>query len=255
MKHFKVFTTAILAISLLLVVSACSSKVEVVDSSPMPVASPSGQIYLYGEANHGEELILEAEFEIWSEYYHNEGMRHLFVELPYFTGELLNLWMQSDNEEILDEIYSDWEGTAADVPATKEFYRKVKENCPETVFHGTDVGHQYNSAGERFLKHLEENDLKDSENYMLTLENVEQGKYYYRDYDDQVYDDVYRENKIAENFIREFSLLDGEDVMGIYGAAHTDPDSLDFTNSVPSMANQLKEHYGSIVHHKKLILE
>lgn len=45
-----------------------------------PVATQaSGSIYLYGEA-HGNAKIIDKEFELWSKYYHNEGMRHLFVE-------------------------------------------------------------------------------------------------------------------------------------------------------------------------------
>jgi len=47
------------------------------------------------------------------------------------------------------------------------------------------------------LKYLEENNLKDSEKYRLAHEAVKQGKYYYENSDD-----VYRENKMVENFIR-----------------------------------------------------
>ena len=51
---------------------------------------------------------------------------------------------------------------------------------------------------------------------MLAQEAIEQGKFFY-----EHSDDVYRENKMAENFIREFDRLTGENVMGIYGGAHT----------------------------------
>jgi len=53
-------------------------------------------------------------------------MRHLFVELPYYTAEFLNIWMKSDSDEILDELYNDWIGTALYNPYTKEFYKKIK---------------------------------------------------------------------------------------------------------------------------------
>ena len=33
-------------------------------------------------------------------------------------------------------------------------------------------------------------------------------------------DDIYRENKMTENFIRAFDALDGKKIMGIYGASH-----------------------------------
>lgn len=152
--------------------------------------------------------------------------------------------MQSDNDNILEAIFNDWIGTASHNLYTKEFYKKIKKECPETIFHGTDVGHQYDTTGERFLKYLEKNNLKGSEQYLLTEDSIEQGKYYYKNSDD-----VYRENKMAENFIREFNNLDGKNVMGIYGGAHTGFDAMDYsTHSVPCMANQLKKVYGDAIH-------
>lgn len=76
---------------------------------------PSGEIYLYGELHSNEEII-KKEFELWKDYYHNGGLRHLFLESPYYTAEYLNLWMQAEDDEILDEIYDDWEGSAAHNP-------------------------------------------------------------------------------------------------------------------------------------------
>ena len=52
------------------------------------------------------------------------------------------------------------------------FYRTIKEQCPETVFHGTDVGHQYDSTGARYQDYLEERGLADTEDYRLTLETA-----------------------------------------------------------------------------------
>ena len=97
---------------------------------PSPTEQPSltepplpstENIYLYGEG-HGIKRIMDKEFEIWHEYYHTKNMRHLFVEHGYFTAEFLNVWMQSDNDDILDSVYDDWVGTMAHVPAFKEFY-------------------------------------------------------------------------------------------------------------------------------------
>lgn len=197
-------------------------------------------IYLYGEA-HGNTKIMDKEYELWSDYYHNKGMRHLFLELSYFTAEYLNLWMQSDNDEILDMIYNDWEGTAIHTPYIKTFLRNIKSGCPKTIIHGTDVGHQGDTTGKRFLSYLEESQQIDSEKYTLTKEAIEQGQKYYIDYDG-----IYRENKMTENFIREFEQLGGESVMGIYGSAHTGIDEMDYnTQSSPSMANQLHKRYGN----------
>ena len=69
-----------------------------------------------------------------------------------------------------------WEGTYASGAETLDFYRTVKEQCPETVFHGTDVGHQYDSTGARYRDYLEEQGLTDTEDYRLTLEAIEQGE-------------------------------------------------------------------------------
>lgn len=210
------------------------------------VTQAPGSIYLYGEA-HGVAQIIDKEFELWSEYYHNKDMRHLFVELSYFTAEYLNVWMQSDSDDILEEIYGDWEGTPSYNPYTKTFYEKIKSECPETVFHGTDIGHQFDTTGSRFLSYLAANDLAESEEYILTIEAIQQGRYYY-----SKNDDLYRENEMTKNFIREFEKLDGESIMGIYGSAHTGLDELDFTRSIPCMANQLQEQFGENIYSEDL---
>lgn len=227
-----------LSMALILALSACSMRTKEEEASASPLQE-TGQIYLYGEA-HGVEKILEKELELWNDYYHTQGMRHLFIEYPYYTAEFLNIWMQSDNDEILDELAVDLKETAARAPQVRAFYEKIKQEWPETVFHGTDVGHQYNTTGKRFLEYLKENGLEDSQQYTLTLEAIEQGRYYY-----EYSDHVYRENKMAENFAREFDSLKGESIMGIYGSAHTDLEAKDFyTKSVSCMANQLKQRYG-----------
>lgn len=207
----------------------------------------SGEIFLYGE-EHAVENILEKEFELWSAYYQNDGMRNLFVELPYYTAEYLNVWMQSDSDDILDALYQDWAGTAMHADEVLRFYRWIKRECPETVFHGTDVGHQYDTTGERFLEYLGSTGQQQSEMYRLTQENIRQGKYYY-----QNSDQAYRENVMAENFVREFDSLNGADVMGIYGSAHTNIEAMDYaTNTVPCMANQLYKQYGGALHAEDL---
>jgi len=207
-----------------------------------------GQIYLYGEI-HAEDIILEKELELWYDYYHNDGMRHLFVELPYFTAEFLNIWMQSDNDDILDIVYNDWARTLSHTPSVKEFYKQIKSSCPETIFHGTDLGHQYFTTGKSYLEYLAQNNLTDSTFYVLAQESIAQGKHY-----ETRSDDIYRENKMAENFIREFDALAGESIMGIYGAKHTGLDAMDSTDSVPCMGNQLQEHYGNIIYSEDLSL-
>lgn len=240
MKSTK-FSALAVALIILSALAACSGSFAPGDITAPSSQSP-GKIYLYGE-QHGVDKILDKESALWHEYYHVENMRHLFVELPYYTAEFLNIWMQSDSDDILEAMYNDWIGTASHNLYIKAFYKKIKSECPETIFHGTDVGHQYHTTGERFLKYLENNSLEGSEQYLLAREAIEQGKYYYGHSDN-----AYRENKMADNFIREFDNLSGENVMGIYGGAHTRLDAMDYnTRSVPCMANQLKERYGDAV--------
>lgn len=229
-KRNKLFCAALAALMLL---TACSGRAG---SAPQKEA---GEIVLYGEA-HGVEAILEKELELWKDCYHTKGMRHLFVELPYFTAAYLNLWMEQEDDAILTAVYGDWIGTSIHVPAVRDFYAAIKEQCPETVFHGTDVGHQYDTTGKRFLHNLEKNGQADTEPYRLTLEAIQQGKTYY-----QKQDDAYRENAMVENFIREYDALEGESVMGIYGAAHTTLEGAAWgTEDTPTMASQLQGIYG-----------
>ena len=230
---------------IVMVLMACSNESIKSDDKDSP-GPQTGQIYLYGEA-HGIEKILDRELELWYNYYHEDGMRHLFVELPYYTSQFLNIWMKSDSDEMLEGIYKDWEGSLSHSPSVKEFYKEIKEKCPETIFHGTDVGHQYDTTGERYLKYLEENNLKNSKEYILAEKCIEQGIYFYKHSDY-----VYRENKMVRNFIEEFDKLNGENIMGIYGAAHTGLDAMDYTGAVPSMAKQIKKHYGDNIYSEDL---
>ena len=201
----------------------------------------SGQVFLYGE-RHGDPVLYATELELWKGYY-GQGLRHLFIEYPYYTAEYLNLWMQAEDDAILNEIYRDWAGSAAQNGDNRAFFQAIKEQCPETVFHGTDVGHQYLTTGMQYLAYLRENGQEDSEAYRLAEEVRTQGvRYYAKD------DNEYRENTMAENFIRAFEALEGESVMGIYGSAHTDIDAMNYgSGTVPTMAGQLHERYGDSI--------
>lgn len=208
------------------------------DQTVETAASSGGQIYLYGEI-HANALFQQKELELWQGYY-AEGMRHLFVELPSYEAAYLNLWMQAEDDTILEELYRDWTGTLSHSQTTLDFYRSIKQTCPETIFHGTDVGHQYNTAGRRYLTLLIHNGQKDSAEYQLTLQTIEQGKIYY-----QTRDDDYRENQMVDNFVQAFDALGGESIMGIYGANHLNRDG---SGTVPTMAAQLAEQYPDTLH-------
>ena len=203
---------------------------------------PRGQIYLFGE-QHGVKQILDRELEQWNDYYHNLGMRHLFIEYPSFDAEWLNRWMCSDNDAILNVLYEDWKGSSAYNPAVKDFYRKLKVQCPETVFHGIDVGHFYWNTGMRLVSQLQKEGLEDSELYQQTQRCIDQGKYYYSHRDD-----AYRENTMVTNFIREYDKLDAQGIMGIFGEMHVDLEDMNSSN----MASKLRKHYKDRVHSESL---
>ena len=115
---------ALLLIAAVLLASGCT-------------AARQDRLYLYGEFHANDEL-LQRELALWKGYY-EDGMRDLFVELPYYTAQYLNRWMQADNDRILREVYTDWKGSASYHQNVLDFYRGIKAACPETVFHGTPV--------------------------------------------------------------------------------------------------------------------
>jgi len=214
------------------------------DETSTPQTQFSGQIYLYGET-HGVVEIMNKELEAWREYYRNENMRHLFLEYSYSWAEFLNIWMQSDSDDILNTLIDDEDFTVINRPYVKEFFKTIKRDCPETIFHG--VGIDSPLIGERYLQYLETNNLKDSEQYLFVQEFIEKSKRYIENGDD-----TYRENIMTENFIREFDKLNGESVMGIFGAMHTRLEPMSYMGSALCLGNQLKKHYGEAVHSEDL---
>jgi hypothetical protein len=57
---------------------------------------------------------------------------------------------------------------------------------------------------------------------------------------------------MVENFISEFEKLNGESIMGIYGAYHIMIEPLEYFGDVPCLGYQLKERYGEAVHFEDL---
>lgn len=212
----------------------------------------AAQIYLYGES-HSQQHILNQELELWGDYY-AKGMRDLFVEYPYSDAQFLNLWMQADDDELLDLQFQDWAGTLGGTEVMKNFLKQIKEKYPETVFHGTDVGHTWKETGARYLAWLEAHGQKDTAEYQRVQENMEQGQEYQTMGEtDARAADTYRESKLVENFKRSYQELEAArktDIMGIYGSAHIVASN--YTPSGGYMAAQLRESYGSRIHTKDL---
>ena len=233
----------LLLVFCMLILCACTQKIE-------PEAA-QGQIYLYGET-HADPKCLEKELTYWGEFYAN-GSRHLFLELPCYMAASLNDWMHADNDDILNQFYCDIVGTQGHSQHVLDFYHQIKQNYPETVFHGTDVGHMYDTAGIRYLAEMKAAGQEESEAYKFAQEIVEQGRTYYaKERFNEPDQGAYRENCMTENFIREYERLSGTTVMGIYGSMHTDPESMDFSGRVDSMAKQLAARYGDALHTENL---
>lgn len=212
-------------------------------SVPPSARQSESRIYLYGES-HGNPRIMQQELELWQQYYHEQGFRHLFLEVSYFTAQYLNMWMQADSDDYLLFIYDAIEGTQSHVPAFLDFYRSIKTTCPETIFHGTDIGHQYWSIGDAYIEYLDSLGLRDSEEWQVFAENYTQGWQFYNERD-QYNVEEYRERCMVQNFIREFDALsETEKVMGIYGSLHTQKDGLAWnSDSMPNMITQLRSYY------------
>ena len=197
------------------------------------------KIRLYGEA-HGSSSYYGIELSLWEERY-CAGCRSLFLELPYYTAEFLNLWMQEDSDGIIDRIFTDIRGTQSGNGHYYEFFHKIKERCPETVFYGTDVGHQNDSTGARYLDYLSANGMRDSERWQLAQECIRQGKEFYASDQSQSGMSPVRESYMVSNFIGARSRCGDDDIMGIYGSYHTSLDNPDL------MAGRLRAHYGDVI--------
>lgn len=201
-------------------------------------------ISLYGEA-HGFKRYYDIEFEVWSKYY-DEGYRNLFVELPYYSAEFLNEWMKADSDELIDLFFEEIRGTQSGNESYYEFFHEIKERCPETIFYGTDVGHQYDTTGARYLEYLEENGLDDSEQYRLAKECIRQGIEFCNNDTEQNGMTELRESYMVSNFIDAYTRCGGGRIMGIYGSYHTNLYNPDL------MAGKLRAQYGDIISSVKL---
>ena len=195
-------------------------------------------IRLYGEA-HGCREYYDIELELWQGCY-AEGDRNLFVELPYYSAEFLNLWMQEGGDELLDALFEDIRGTLSGNEYGKAFYKAIKATCPETVFYGTDVGHQYATTGARYLRALEDRGLADSPQYALAEECIRQGEEYALVRTETGISPV-REAFMIDNFVNAYARCGGGRIMGIYGSYHTELEAAE------RMGGALKARYGDAV--------
>ena len=255
MKILKRILKQGLIFAMLIAISACQNNTtENKAEDNMP-----SKIYLYGE-EHGVEDDTNKEFILWKDYYDNEGMRNLFLEVPNFVAGYLNRWMDEDDDQILEILrdqYKYAQGNKLKYYGT--LLRSIKKECPETVFYGTDISEFNDSLGLGYLKLLDKN--KDKTEIDRVKEVMDQGDRrdaYIKEYKENQEDTRlariadYREQMLVENFIYEFDNLEDKRIMGIYGAYHvTNPEKIQM-GEAEIMADQLKSHYGDIVSTKIL---
>lgn len=250
-KHRQPLLAALLAAILLaatlgVALTACGG--EPVSAAPATAESAAidgGQIYLYGET-HAQQSMLDRELALWQDYY-AQGLQDLFIEMPNYTAALLNRWMQAEDDTLLDTIYDAWKNTASHNPIVREWYLAVKESCPETVFHGYDVGHQADSLGKLYLETLAAEGKQDSAEYTAAQAVAEQGVAYYEDIgSDEA--EIFRENAMADNFVREYDSLSGRSVMVICGSYHAGTGALEEDADTLRFAGQLQQTYGAALH-------
>lgn len=178
------------------------------------------KITLYGEI-HAEKEIYDREIEIIDEFYKNGG-RTLFLEAGYCQGEILNSWMESDNDEGLDLIFKIYEGTTLSSEVYYDYYKTIKEKFPEIRFIGTDIEHVYGNKDkiEMFEDYFFKNiypDLDDDEK-ALADKSIAQGKECYAHRTNYNILSA-RELMMGPNMIDAIKRTD-ENIIGFYGKAH-----------------------------------
>ena len=239
MKSKRSIAKAVIAFGTVLGAVIAGLLLDSADRTADVTMDESRTICLYGEA-HGYKRCYDAEAAQWRRFY-NEGCRALFVELPYYSAAFLNVWMQADTDELLYQWFTEIDGTLSGNEYYRAFFREIKKDCPETVFYGTDVGHQFDTTGIRYLRYLKDNGLEHSESYALAEECIRQGEAYHDEDTEQNGVSALRERYMVANFIDAYTRCGGGKIMGIYGSYHTDPENAE------RMAGQLKAHYGDII--------
>ncbi len=201
-----------------------------------------GEIYLLGEV-HGFEDIYRKEISLYETYY-GQGVRDFFIESGYCAAELLNLWMKSDDDEFLDVMFGNLEGTLSFNDGKYSFLKTIKKYFPETVFHGVDVEHEYASTGKYYLDFLAKNGCTRSE-YDFAESMCRQGEIYYSMKCKA--SDEYREKSMTENFLRQLSLLGDKNVFGIFGSFHT-AQKIVYSHDVVPLAVRLGNYFAGRIY-------
>lgn len=240
LKHGLIFTMVI-------AISACQN-------NSAETEKPA-KIYLYGE-EHGTKEDTDKEFSIWKDYYDNYGMRNLFLEVPNYVAGYLNLWMDEEDDQILEILRDQYKFSQGNkLKHYGKLFRLIKTQCPETVFYGTDISSLSNDTlGKPYLRLLDKDKNKtEIERVKAVIDQGEKMNSYIAESKEKDSEKLfikameYREEVLVENFIYEFDNLEDKRMMGIYGAYHVKKPKEDYIIQTDIMADKLKDHYGDIV--------
>ena len=247
MKLIKRFLRSILIFALVVITSSCQN-------NSAETEKPA-KIYLYGE-EHGSEADTDKEFSLWKDYYDKEGMRNLFLEVPNYVAGYLNLWMDEEDDQILEILRDQYKFSQGNkLKHYGKLLRRIKKECPQTVFHGTDISSGFNdSLGKPYLKLMDKDkDKTEIERVKAVIDQGEKMNAYIAESKEKNREKLfieameYREEVLVENFIYEFENLKDKRIMGIYGVYHvTNPEKIPM-GEAEIMGNQLKSRYGDIV--------
>lgn len=246
MKIFQKILKHGLIFAILIAISACQN-------NNTETEKPS-KIYIYGE-EHGTQADTDKEFTLWKDHYDNEGMRNLFLEVPNYVAGYLNLWMDEDDDQILEALRDQYKFSQGNkLKVYGKLLRRIKKECPQTVFYGTDIGDFNDTLGQGYLKLLDkDNDKTQIDRVKEVMDQGDRRDAYIKEYKENQEDTRlariadFREQMLVENFIYEFDNLEDKRIMGIYGAYHvSNPEKIQM-GEAEIMGDQIKSRYGDIV--------
>lgn len=84
------------------------------------------EVYLIGE-HHGIKETFEIDFEFTKYLYLTQNVRNVLLEVGYSDAQLLNLYLASGDESILQRIFQAYQGTFAYSQENYEMYQKIYE--------------------------------------------------------------------------------------------------------------------------------
>ncbi len=173
---------------------------------------PNYQVYLTGE-EHGVAVntTLELMFLKYLNRYAN--VRYCLCEMSYATAELLNRYMETGNETILETVFKDFEGTSA---WSRESYKKWVElykynstlaDNKKIILIGIDIEHKPKTAF-RYLNMLlpGTSPPKDLENIIKELQGYDTEYCNASDYEDftrRLISDMSKNSKAYKEYLKE----------------------------------------------------